>query len=108
MEPHSEFNLEVEGPTQNTVSAGLDLAERVVSTIRDGYIVLLDLKGVERLTPSFANALVMTIIESVGDVAFRTKLSVVFGSELVEEGWRKAVQRYERGVRLTTQREGAA
>jgi hypothetical protein len=75
--------------------------------MKDGFVVLLDLKNVERLTPSFANALVMTIIEAVGEAAFRTRLTVVFGSDIVQDSWRKAAQRYERGVRLTTQRDSS-
>ena len=104
----NELSLELEGPTQNTVPAGLELAQRVVSAIQAGNTVCLDLTKVERLTPSFANALVMTILEAVGPDAFKSKLRLVFGSEFVESSWGQAVQRYERGVRLTTQREGAA
>jgi hypothetical protein len=106
--PPSNLNFELEGPTQNTVSAGLDLARRVVTALTAGHTVQLDLQSVERLTPSFANALVMTILEGVGPDTFSSRLRVRFGSEFVEDGWRKAVERYERGVRLTTQREGAA
>lgn len=50
----------------------------------------------------------MTVLDAVEIAAFGARIQVKFGSALVEEAWNKAVSRYERGVRLTTQRQGAA
>ncbi len=92
----------------NTVGAGLSLAEQIVSALRNGGVVQVDLTAAERMTPSFANALVMTVLDAVGEEEFRARVSVSHSSELVAEAWTKAVQRYARGIRLTTQRPGAA
>ena len=98
----------VEHSTLNAVPAGLSLARSIIEALEDGRAVRLDLEFIERLTPSVANALVMTVLDAVDVVAFRARIQVKFGSVLVEEAWNKAVSRYERGVRLTTQRQGAA
>ena len=100
--------VQPEGSTLNTVLTGLRLAERVVGALKAGRSVFLDLRGVERLTPSFANAVVMTILDAVGIDEFRSKLRVEIASPLVAEGWSKAIERYERGIRLTTQRSNVA
>ncbi len=92
----------------NTVAAGLSLAAMVINELKAGSSVQLDFVAVERMTPSFANALVMTILDAVGVEVFRTRVSIAFSSTLVQEAWMKAVERYERGIRLSTQRPGAA
>jgi hypothetical protein len=104
----SRHRFQLEGATLNTVPAALELAKRVIAQLRSGENVHLDLEPVERLTPSVANALVMTILDEVGRAEFDAMISVAFGSELASESWTKAVQRYERGIRLSTQRQGAA
>lgn len=100
--------VRAEGPTLNTVSKGLELAERIVTALKLGRSVTLDFADAERLTPSFANAVVMTILDAVGIEGFRSKLRMETASPLVKESWAKAIERYERGIRLTTQRSNVA
>lgn len=100
--------ISLAGPTLNIVPSALELASRAVRALERGDEVVLDFRAVERLTPSFANALAMTILEAVGQDRFRARVSIRDASELVAESWAKAVGRYARGIRLTTQRQGAA
>jgi hypothetical protein len=98
----------LEGPSLNAVPAALELAARVVAVLEHGGTVILDLRAVERLTPSFANALAMTILDAAEPAEFRSRVDVRTGSDAVRESWSSAVSRYERGIRLSTQRKGAA
>lgn len=92
----------------NSVSAGLALANAVVDALRAGETVVLDLSAAERMTPSFANALAMTILDAAGEAVAASRLSVLSTSGPVNEAWSKSVERYRRGFRLSTQRPGAA
>ena len=95
-------------PSLNTVGAGLLLASQAVTALGRGDPVCIDLSPAERMTPSFANALVMTILEAVGEREFESRVTLRASSDLVREAWSKAVERYKRGIRLSTQRPGAA
>ncbi len=90
-------------PTLNTVSAGLQMATETVSALQRGESVRLDLTAAQRMTPSFANALVMSILAAVGLDQFREHVFVATTSDLVQEAWDKAFDRYQRGIRLSTQ-----
>lgn len=94
--------------TLNTVAAGLAIAARIIEHVRSGVVVQVSLVAAERMTPSFANALVMTLIESLGIEAFRARVRLEAKADSVREQWNAAIDRYERGIRLTTQRPGAA
>jgi hypothetical protein len=98
----------VEEQSLNTVAAGLSLAQHTVSALRNGEDVRIDLCAAERMTPSFANALVMTILMAVGEREFSDRVRLSASSGLVLEAWAKAVERYRRGIRLSTQQPGAA
>lgn len=100
--------IRLEGPSLNGVEMGLVLAQRLVLVMKSGQSVVLDLSTVERVTPSFANALVMTAIEAVGIDTLRSRVTLSGALPLVREGWSKAIERYERGVRLSTQRPEVA
>jgi hypothetical protein len=95
-------------PSLNSVGAGLALAQQVIAAVRSGEAVTLDLRAAERMTPSFANALVMTILESIAAGQFESMVQPLFASQTVEEAWSKAAERYRRGIRLSTQRPDVA
>ena len=95
-------------PSLNTVGAGLALANEIVKTLLRGESVHLDLTAAQRMTPSFANALVMTMLEAVGEAAFHARVRLSTSADPVAEAWSKAIERYKRGIRLSTQRPGAA
>jgi hypothetical protein len=108
MSQAEESTFKPAGPTLNTVPAGLDLAVRIVELLKRERHAVLDFAEVERLTPSFANALVMTILDAVGLDELERKLRVANASPLVSESWFKAIERYQRGIRLSTQRQNVA
>ncbi|KAA0215530.1 MAG: DUF4325 domain-containing protein [Leptolyngbya sp. PLA3] len=100
--------VKLEGPAQNSAGLGVTTAEKVLALLRQHQTVELDFAGVERITASFANALVMTILELVGEEALRSRLLLSHAAPLVAAEWEKAIERYRRGIRLSTQRPGAA
>lgn len=101
-------DLRVSEPSLNSVAAGLELAERAIGAIRGGASVRIDLSAALRMTPSFANALVMSMLDALGVAAFNDRVTMTTGSDLVREAWQKAIERYERGVRLSTQHRNGA
>ncbi len=68
----------------------------------------MDLQRVERMTSSFANALVMTILDGVPRQVVRDRLNLQNASEVVEESINRAIERFDQGVRLTIQRPRTA
>ena len=94
--------------SEPSLNTGLLLASQAVTALGRGDPVCIDLSPAERMTPSFANALVMTILEAVGEREFESRVTLRASSDLVREAWSKAVERYKRGIRLSTQRPGAA
>lgn len=92
------------GPALNSGAAGLRLADEVLAALGECEVVRVDVAEVERMTASFANSLVMPLLERVGVEAIGTRVVLVGASDGVSGEWRKAVERYTRGVRLSIQR----
>jgi hypothetical protein len=106
MDETSQFPLI--GPSLNSAGEGLVLAHDVVVAVQSGRTVELNASGVERMTPSYANVLVMTLMEQLGTDLFRSKVRLINADEFVIESWDKAADRYARGIRLSTQRPSSA
>lgn len=85
-------------------SGGVSLAEEMAEKLRHGESARVDLAAVEIMTPSFANALVMTLLDHVSLADLRDRCSFVNRSDAVVDAMNRAVQRYQNGIRLTTQR----
>lgn len=96
------------GPALNTVGDGLALAELLVTAVSAGERVELDFSLVERMTPSFANAVVMTVYERVSAEVGKSAIQVRHASQAVEHAWTKAEDRFCRGIRLSTQQPRSA
>lgn len=96
------------GPALNSGAAGLSLAIEALSAVGAEGVVRLDFGAVERMTASFANALVMTLLAELGEEALISRVALVSASDAVLAEWRRAIERYQRGIRLSTQRPGAA
>lgn len=96
------------GPALNSGAMGISLAERILSIVQSNGQISLDFSQVERMTASFTNALVMTLLEALGGEALIERVSRESAANGVLAEWQRAVERYERGVRLSTQRPGAA
>jgi hypothetical protein len=100
--------LRAPGPSLNTVSTGLKLAETALCAIRNGHRVEIDFAEVSRITPSCANALVMTMLGGMSGEAFASSISICNAAVIVAESWNEAVQRYHRGIRLSSQSDKSA
>lgn len=94
-------------PVLNTAASGCELAHRVHRMLDRGASVSLDFRRVEYLTPSFANAFVMTLLEEAGEGALKNVYRVNASDRLLRK-LDRAEQRYRDGVRLSTQRPSAA
>jgi hypothetical protein len=84
------------------------MAAEVLSATRAEEIVHLDFMDVERMTASYSNALVMTLLGELGAETLGLRVLPVSANHAVLAEWERAVERYRRGIRLSTQRPGAA
>lgn len=92
-------------PVLNSASAGLELATRILESARDGSTVALDFIQVERMTPSYANALVMTLLHAHSLQWLRENVILVHRDERITRAMNDSVKRYENGIRLNNQRD---
>ena len=92
----------------NSAALGLDLGEVVARALSQERPVCVDLSHVIRMTPSYSNAFIMTILERVPRPVIQQSLQIENASELVVQSINKAIDRYDRGIRLTNQRPKSA
>ncbi|MBL8764747.1 MAG: hypothetical protein JNM07_10810 [Phycisphaerae bacterium] len=86
----------------NSASSGLALAAHVTARLQRVDTVEIDMRSVVRVTPSFANAFVMTMLSEFPN-AFPQRVRLVHAQELVDLAFRQAADRYARGIRLSSQ-----
>lgn len=86
----------------NSASRGLDLARDVSVRLEKSESIEIDCQGVARVTPSFANAFVMTLAAS-DPAVFRSRVHIRNASSHVDDAFQSARDRFARGIRLTTQ-----
>jgi hypothetical protein len=87
----------------NSPDAGSALAFRVLEILHAGDNVTIIFNNVERMTPSFANAFVMTLLERFSSHEFSNRVEFTNVSDAVHAAITKSIERYERGIRLTSQ-----
>lgn len=87
-----------------SASEGLEMAQEIIARIRANERVRVDLAAVEMMSPSFANTLVMTLLEQFTVDQLRANCEFANRTDVVIEAMNRAVQRYQSGIRLTTQR----
>lgn len=87
-----------------SASEGLEMAREIVAQLRNGERVRVDFAAVEMMSPSFANTLVMTLLEQFSVDQLRANCEFANRADVVIEAMNRAVQRYQSGIRLTTQR----
>jgi hypothetical protein len=80
-----------------------ELARAVIDALRTERIVELDFQDVEIMTPSFANALVMTLLDEFPIEVLRERCVMLNRRDTVRESLSHAAQRYLRGIRLSSQ-----
>lgn len=83
-------------------SEGELLANSVSDAIRKGLSVRLDFASVEVITPSFANALVMVLLENHPLAVLKERCVFENRSQVVIHAMNAAVLRHQKGIRLST------
>lgn len=86
-----------------SAASGLEMAEKLLAALTAEQAAVLDLETVESMSPSFVNALVMTLLESVPREVLRARLSVRNTRSGVIRAINRSIERYDDGVRLSTQ-----
>ncbi|MCC5785611.1 MAG: STAS-like domain-containing protein [Phycisphaerales bacterium] len=86
---------------------GANLAATVLRALDDGETVCIEFSGVEIMTPSFANAFVMLLLERYEVPQLRERCEFLNRSDHVVCAMNRSVERYQQGIRLTTQRRPA-
>lgn len=82
---------------------GEDIAVEILDAIDQNQQVELDFRAVEIMTPSFANALIMTLLSRHSLDDLRRKCLFQNRSSTVISMMNRAVTRYSNGIRLTAQ-----
>lgn len=90
-------------PILNSATAGLELAAELMPVLARCETVEVNLVHVERMTPSFANAFMMTLLERHPRMFLRQRLLFLHARPHVTAALHTAVQRWEQGIRLSTQ-----
>jgi hypothetical protein len=89
-----EIRLE---PILNRANAGLALAHQVLDALAWADAVTLDFSTVDRMTPSFANAFMMTILEALEDS--RERVLLLHRNEQVIRVMEESARRFDCGLR---------
>lgn len=90
-----------------SAAKGQELAEYVTMCLEHSEMVTLDFGGVEVITPSFANAFVMTLLHRMPLEEVRRRCVMVNRAEWVAARISDAARRYQSGVRLSSQMQTA-
>jgi hypothetical protein len=87
-----------------SASEGLEMAREIIARLRNAERFRVDFAAVEMMSPSFANALIMTLLEQFSVDQLRANCEFANRTEVVIDAMNRAAQRYQSGIRLTTQR----
>lgn len=96
--------LQPQSHALRSASEGLEMAREIVAHLQASQKVRVDFAAVEMMSPSFANTLVMTLLEQFSVDQLRANCEFANRTDVVIEAMNRAVQRYQSGIRLTTQR----
>jgi len=92
----------------NSAIAGAELAAQVETAIVASDRVTLDLSNVRRVTPSFANAFVMKVLEVTRAASLNVVVDIRSDQPIVLSAFADAESRFQRGIRLSSQRPVSA
>lgn len=87
-----------------SASLGESLAEVVSRALELQRDVRIDLASVEIMTPSFANAFLMTLLDRFPIAMLQSRCVFLNRQQSVIEVMNRAVQRFQSGVRLSAAR----
>jgi hypothetical protein len=102
-----QFDEKLEA-TMSLAENGLALANDVLEALRMTPVVRIDFSKVDRVTPSFANAMMMTILAVHPLDELRKRLVLENRNETVLRVINESVRRYQQGIRLSSQRSAIA
>jgi STAS-like domain of unknown function (DUF4325) len=89
-------------PILNSPDLGIALAYRVRDRVNAGKNVVIDFSNAERMTPSFANAFAMTLLEFFPNGDWANYVTFIKTNDFVENAIRRSIDRHRRGIRLST------
>ena len=95
-------SLEIDNTLQ-AARSGETLADQIAATLRQGQSVRIDFADIEWMTPSFANALVMTLLAEFPLDVLQRHCHFENRCEQVVSAMNSAVRRYQGGIRLSHQ-----
>ncbi len=87
----------------NSAERGFALAEHVEALLNNDDHVELDFSAVTRMTPSYANAFLMVLLERLTPGEVGCRIMMRNQEPNVEAALRKSRDRYMRGLRLSMQ-----
>jgi anti-anti-sigma regulatory factor len=99
-----DVTIQLQPGSHRSAALGEELAERIAAHLAARESVLVDCSHVESMSPSFANALVMTLLDRIDLDTLRRECRFVNRSELVVQAMNTAAQRFQAGIRLSGQR----
>ena len=86
---------------ENSARRGVELAQAVLRLLDSTYCVTVDAAVATRLTPSFANAFVMTLRETLSVSDLQSRVQIDGASNRVASAINQSALRYSNGVRLS-------
>lgn len=92
----------------NTAPSGLNLAAEVASLLSRAESVSVDFSLVERATPSFANAFMMTLLHQFDREVLRSNVHIENARPCVMAALNTSIRRYDSGILLSSQRPSIA
>lgn len=87
----------------NSAREGLELAQDVLSRLQTDSAVVLDFAATERMTPSYANAFIMTLMAEMSSEQLKERLVLQNLSPAIIARINRSIERYKNGVRLSNQ-----
>lgn len=97
-------SIQLQSHALRSASEALNTAQDIVAHLRSAERVRIDFAAVEMMSPSFANAFVMTLLEQFTVDQLRARCEFANRNDVVIAAMNRAVQRYQSGIRLTSQR----
>ncbi|MBX3377519.1 MAG: STAS-like domain-containing protein [Phycisphaeraceae bacterium] len=86
-----------------TAVNGQSLAGLIIAALHTEEAVQVDFADVEVLTPSFANALILTLLASMSVESLRVRCVMTNRRDTVADSLNRAAFRFQQGIRLSDQ-----
>lgn len=100
--------IEITESVLRSSSAAEELASTLIPRVECGEVLTVDFSSVQRMTPSYANTLVMLLLERFDLQLLKERCCFINRNQLVIEAMNRSAQRYLSGIRLSTQHQISA